>query len=296
MNGCLRSGVIVSLVLSMIFVGSLTAESYVYDRSGYSFTYSSAAELAWIRSVYTPEAWNVAYRVLGKNYLTSRIPVSFYNDPTDPADGWGGSTIRINTYRCTTAATFGSILAHETSHCLFNAYVKISYWNLSGNLKYYYSMLTEALAYFTNEVAYAYGSQYSDSTIKYNISYYKTLSGGTNQTWYGSGYYYKSYFESGSSVSSNTFWQAWWQLHGIGYFLTGGNTTSTSSTLKTLLDNLHWRANYSQLGSSDYATARAQFEKCFLKTYGKYANAGAELGGWTNTRYLSGDFNLLWQY
>lgn len=285
--------VIITLLVSLGLKIPGLAQGYVKNIYGYSFTYTTQTQLTWINSIHTSAAWTAATNLLtNSSYLKTLIPVSFYSDPNDKADGWGGSTIKINTARVSTSATMGGILAHETSHCLFYAWAKASNWN--SFLTYHKSFLTEALAYFTSGCVYKYGPKYSDATIKTELWNAQTTTKIYGMTWWQAGFKYSDWFKAGTKVTAAQYNQAWWQLHAIGSYLNNGLRSGNSAKVTNLMDLL--RGFNGVLASPNALLAETGFEIAFLGAYGKVANARAQYGPWSSAQALSCDFYFKWQF
>jgi hypothetical protein len=285
--------VIITLFVSLGLQVPGPSQAYVKNIYGYSFTYTTQTQLAWINSIQTSAAWTAATTVLtNSSYLKGLIPVSFYNDPNDKADGWGGTSIKINTARVFTSSSMGGILSHETSHCLFQAWAKAGNWN--SFLTYHRSFLTEALAYFTSDCVYKYGPMYSDASIKTLLLNAQTTTKIYAMTWWQTGYKYSDWFNAGTKVTDNQFNQAWWQLHAIGSYLNNGIRSGCSPKVTNLMDNL-MILNYN-LASPNAAFAEQTFEMAFALAYGKVANARGQYGPWTSPGTLSCDFYFKWQF
>lgn len=291
--------VLVAVVLIAATFAAPCYSAYVWTGNpNYRFFYDYQSQFTYITRVapYLNESVWSAYRVLGNRGWAGRIDIHLYSKN----DGWGGyanlgsNALWLNTYSWssyTTGASIGSTIAHETSHILFGHHVKGSLWaNKTKDMWYYYSFLTESLAYYTGSVAYAYGPKYSAATIK---SYLKARAGQTHQiiSWWGTGKIYNNR----NSYSSTLFNQAWWQFHAQGWFLTGNNKLGNPQ-LGKLLDTLRTYASYSgyYLQSASFTTARAYFEYSFKVSYGYYANAAWTYGNYSNTGYLYGKFYYQW--
>lgn len=174
-----------------------------------------------------------------------------------------------------------STLAHETTHVLFSTNAFTSYWNKDLSNSGFKSIITEALAYYTEEVVYKWGPKYTKNLYKKEVQKRtKALYGDLNtmQTWWGAGNAYKF---GGSAKEVDL---AGWTISATGYFLAYGKSTQVAALIKAFRDSV-------DIGSSNFDTARKAWEQAFYDAYGKKANAQARYGnsGW-DTRYLLGDY------
>lgn len=267
---------LVTIVVSAVFF----AHSAIYTSNYYNLNYNNSTELSWAKSLatYLPEAYRAAQTVIGYDSRMGQMNIYFYNK-ADGAAGYmygGLQNIYLNRYYFSDYAKWGSVVAHESAHILFYNYTNANRWN--SNMLYYTTFLTESLSWYAGSVVYKYGTKYSEATVKANLQYYANQTG-TVQSWYGSGYYYRN---NGGLKTT----QAIWQLMAIGYYLTGGQTTTSSSQVQKLLYSL--RASESSLRNS-YTSVKA-FENSFKTAYGYYANAGWTYGSYYDTNYLFGKF------
>lgn len=288
-------GLVVSLALVVVMtVGTISAQASIYRIGKFDIYYYNTTEYGWARSLasYVGEAWRAAYTVIGNQTLNGQMQVRFYSTKNNVLGYMysGTQNIYLNRYNFSTYAKWGGTLAHETSHVLFFNYTKAVYWTASY-MNHYRTFITETLARYTGDVAYAYGSRWSAATVKYNLKYYNKLVYGTNvMSWYGMGYYYT--YGSGNYLNTAIFGQA-----AAGYYLTGGLTKTTSSRVASLMYYMRVYSSYagSYLRSSNYSTAQTYFENAFKYAFGYYANAGLiyDKTG-KNTNYLFGKFYYLW--
>lgn len=288
-------GLVVSLALVVVMtVGTITAQAYIYRVGKFDiyFTSYTSSDYGWAKSLasYVPEAWRAAYTVIGNQTLNGQMQVRFYSTKNNVLGYMysGTQNIYLNRYNFSSYAKWGGTLAHETSHVLFFNYTKATTWN--SGLAHYRTFITETLARYTGDVAYAYGSRWSAATVKANLKYYNQKAFGSNKcNWYSMGYYYT--YGSGNSLNT-----AIWGQAAAGYYLTGGLIRSTSSRVANLMYYMKVYSSYagSYLRSSNYSTAQAYFENAFKYAYGYYANAGLIYGGITNTNYLMGKFYYQW--
>lgn len=265
---------------TLLLFSVLAVHAAVYSTTYYNLNYQDSTQLSWASSLsyYLNDAFSAAKTVIGYDSRVGPMNIYFYNKQ-DGAAGYmygGLQNIYLNRYYFSSYASWGSVVAHETAHVLFYNYTGAAYWN--SNMLYYTTFLTEALSWYTGNVVYKYGTQYSESVVKANLKYYASRTG-TVQSWYGSGYYYRN--DGGLKTS-----QAIWELMAIGYYLTGGQKTSSSANVQKLLYSL--RTNLS--GLKNAATSVGTFENAFKYGYGKYANSGWTLGNYKDTKYLFGDF------
>jgi len=290
-------GIVVSLALVVVMtVGTISARGASYTYGYYNIYYNNSDQLSWAKSLasYLNEAWRAAYSVIGNKSLKGQINLYFYSS-NDGRYGYmygGTQNMYLNRYYFSNYAKWGSTVAHETSHILFYNYLGATTWNSSSTMNYYRTFLTEALARYTGDVAYYYGAngsgRYSSAYVTSQLKYWSSKISSTYvMSWYGSGYYYKN----GSGNYLNT---AIWMHDAIGYFLTGGATSSTSSKVANLMYYLSSYGSY--LRSTTLSTAQTYFEYSFYRATGYYANAGWIYGNdfncpvWRDTRYLYGQF------
>jgi hypothetical protein len=273
---------VVAVALIVCFTAApMSSYAAIYRTTYFNIIYDNATEYGWARSLatYLNEAFRAARTVVGYDSRKGAITIDFYNKK----DGYGGyiyggqQTIYLNRYYFSTYAKWGATVAHETAHILFYNYTNAHYWGSS--LLHYRTFLTEALSWYTGDVVYRYGSRYSESTVKANLKYY-TNQTGYYMSWYGAGYYYRN--GSGASLV-----QSIWMMDAIGYFLTGGLTSSSSSKVRSLLTSLRNQASSLQGGSA------SAFESAFKTAYGYYANSAWQYTGtsdFKNTSYLYGQW------
>ncbi|MCA1959699.1 MAG: hypothetical protein LDL33_02805 [Desulfomonile sp.] len=288
------------LAVALLFVAAAPSfAAYVWDgHKYYRIYYDDSSQYTYVTRVqpYLTEAFWAAYRVLGKRGYIGVIDIYFYYENSQWA-GYtplGANAMYLNTKYLSnyTGQSIGSIISHETSHILFGHWTKGDLWAANfTNMWYYYSFLTESLAYFTGSVAYAYGSKYSAATVKSYLKYYAAQTGSVI-SWWGTGYIYNN----SSRYSASLFNQTWWQFHAQGYYLTGGATTVGNASLVRLIDVLRYYASSPglYLRSSSYNIARNYFENAFRVSYGYIANAAWNYAPYYNTNYLYGKWYQLW--
>ena len=269
------AALVLCVMLVVSSVGSAVASSSSYMSTTYYKIYYgsySSVATALANSVYLNAAYTAASGVIG--YSTSnKINIYFYSSPSSSTLGYtyaGQETIYINLYKGSSTsssvlAAYGSTIAHETGHVLFFDYTK-----LQNSYTYNVTWLTEALSYYIGDVAYAYGSKYSKSTISSYLNYYSS-SGKTKQSWYTTG---KNYYNG--SVGG----MEWYQLHAIGYFLE--NYGSGSTSVKNLLTYLHNGTDFETAFSKAYglstgdtstttsSSTNTLYSKYYYYWYGKY--------------------------
>jgi hypothetical protein len=287
-------GLVVSLALVVVMtVGAITTQASIYRVGKFDIYYYNNTDYGWARSLgsYVSEAWRAAYTVIGNQTLNGQMQVRFYSTNNNILGYMysGTQNIYLNRYKFSSYANWGGTLAHETSHVLFYNYTKAVYWTASY-MNNYRTFITETLARYTGDVAYAYGDKLSAATTKYYLKYFNKLAFGSGKlNWYSMGYYYT--YGSGNSLLAAIYGQM-----ATGYYLTGGLTNSTSSRVANLMYYMKVYSSYagSYLRSSNYSTAQAYFEGAFKYAYGYYANAGLIYGGITNTNYLMGKFYYQW--
>lgn len=271
---------VVTAFVTMLVTAVFFAQAAIYTSNYYNVNYNNSSELLWAKSLatYLPEAYRAAQTTIGYDSRKGQMNIYFYNK-ADGAAGYmygGLQNIYLNRYYFKDYANWGGVVAHETAHVLFYNYTNAHLWN--SNMLYYTTFLTESLSWYAGSVAYKYGTQYSEATVKANLQYYSAQTG-TVQSWYGSGYYYRN---NGGLKTT----QAIWQLMAIGYYLTGGQTTSSSTQVQKLLYSL--KSSQSKL--RNYYTSVNTFENAFKTAYGYYANAGWKYGNYYDTNYLFGKF------
>jgi hypothetical protein len=295
MNRFSRTLLIAALAAFMGLAGAFSADSAYYTAGQYRFNYTTTAQLNMAKDIGKYASYCKAAALLsvgGRQGYTGPIDVYMeYNSGSWIGSyTWGSTAIKLNVkynYLYTTGAKWGSVLAHETSHLFFYRYIGAATWNANTNILYYRTFLTESLAWYAGDVAYAYGPRYSAATIKANLKYYtKQQLGSSFVTFYGTGYYYRN----GGYFNTIT-----WQLRAQGYFFV--HQLGAYSRLTTLMDTLRIYSMYSgkYIRSSTYTTARSYFENAFKAAYGKLANCGLiyESTG-KNTNYLMGVFWYNW--
>lgn len=289
------------MVAVLMITAAVTApchSAYQWTGNGYyRFLYDSPSQFAYVSRVssYLNESFLSAYKILGNRGWQGRIDVYLYskNDGFNGYTRLGLNAMWLNTLgwnASTTGALIGRTVAHETSHILFNHHVNGKLWgNKTKAMWDHYQFLSESLAYYTGNVAYAYGPKYSAATIKYWL---KTRHKQTGYliTWAGTGYIYNNSSLCGATIRD----QAWWQFHAQGWYLTGNNKSGNPQLVK-LLDTLRTYSYYSgkYLQSGTYSTARAYFEYSFKVGYGSYANADCSANYW-NTSYLYARWHNIW--
>lgn len=277
----------------------------------FNIKYTSATEKTAANALfsYVGNAYAAAKGVIGydnKEWLTksngtlyqaatiTKINVEFYNDPQAWAAGLasGSASIRINLAKFLTSGTYdgksmGAILAHETSHILFNTNTKTADWNRSSFWGLAWkTFTTEALAYYAMNVVY---NKWTLPLIKQNLQSACQKAFGDKTAamlWVEAGLAY-SYVKDTDPLHN----AAWWTFNAAGYFLAYGKSTKT----KALVDALRSSAG---LRSSDGTTAWNAFNQAFKTAYGKYIYHGSivVLGNGTswrknwNTACLLGDY------
>jgi len=290
--------VVVAAALLLV-VAAPSFAAYVWDgNSYYRIYYDDSSQYAYVTRVqpYLNEAFLSSYRVLGNRGYIDKIDIHFYYENSQWAGftPLGANAMYLNTKYLSnyTGQNIGSIISHESSHILFGHWTKGSLWAANfTNMWYYYSFLTESLAYFTGSVAYAYGPKYSAATVKAYLKYYAGRTGKVI-SWWKTGYIYNN----SGQFSPAMFNQTWWQFHAQGYYLTGAYTASGNPYLIKLIDTLRIYASYPgmYLRSYTYTTARNYFETAFRAAYGYYANAAWNFAAYDNTNYLYGKWYQLW--
>jgi hypothetical protein len=295
MNRVSRTLLIATLAACVGMAGALNADSAYYTAGQYRFNYTTQSQLNLAKEIGKYASYCKAAALLsvgGRQGYTGLIDVNMFYSTGNWAGQytWGSTKIDLNvkySYKYTTGAKWGSVLAHETSHLFFYKYIGADTWNSNTNILYYRTFLTESLAWYAGEVAYAYGPRYSAATIKANLKYYTKQALGSNfLTFYGTGYYYRN------GGYSNV---VQWQLRAQGYFFVhqqGGYVKLTR-----LMDTLKIYSMYSDkyIRSSTYTTSRSYFEKAFQVAFGKLANAGGIYDSTCKkTTYLMGVFWYNW--
>jgi hypothetical protein len=250
---------------------------------------------------YLNESLLSAYRVLGNNGWAGKINIRFYqkaaagNGTIEVANApWAQNLVNINTVAISnwSGAQIGATIAHETSHILYNNYTRESVWAGKSQAASLYSyMLTESLARFTGDVAYAYGSRYSAATIKQQLKNYAAQTNNV-YSWFRTIYNYTQL----STLSQAAVQQTLWQFQAMGYYLTGGNRTSGNPYLVKTIYALRIFGSYNgqYLASTNGGVAQTYFEYAFKYGYGCYANAAWQLGTYNNSGYLYGKFFAQW--
>lgn len=281
----LYRGVPVVLATIIILTVAPVAQGAVYTTAYYNIYYSNNTQLGWAEKLapFLKRSVWAANTTIGEEFKLGRFKILF-RDSSKSALGWapwGGLTIVLNSRHFESYNKWGSVVAHETAHVLFGLFANGAGW--SRSLTYERSFLTEALSFWAGDYVY-YSKKYSTSSayrvIRNSLMYYASKRG-KDMSWYGAAYYYMN-------GSGDTFNHAYWQLHAIGWFLTGGRLTSSSPDVKKLLRTMNGYSNHSNRmnWSTRYSTARFYFEKSFKVAYGKYANAG-----WNFTGESEGAFN-----
>jgi len=246
------AGVVALLMLVAAFPGIVPASEVIWDSSymrvhfewlGYWDKVAYWAYGMWVFDVYD-WAYLYGWYGLGWNALTSiygspptgKIDMYFYNDPNDPASGWGGNMqIRINlahmadldtssSYWVQQVLREGAVLAHEASHNIFFA------WTNNSNLGDF-NFATESMAYYISSCLWPWYNlsgawntgtwtpQYTESTIGSNYrSWVNTSGSGGLLTCYDAGYEYWNTLYYGWELDAK-YHNSWWMLNAAGVFL-----------------------------------------------------------------------------
>jgi hypothetical protein len=292
MNRVSRTLLIATLAACVGMAGALNADSAYYTAGVYRFKYATTADLDLAKAIgkYASHSRAAAILSVGNRYgYSGFIDVNLTKQGINGILGSatpGKTQITLNTSYNFTGAKWGSTLAHETSHVYFYQYIGAVKWNASTDMLYCRTFLTESLAWYAGEVAYADGPRYSASVIKSNLKKFtvQELGPGGFMTFFGTGYHYKNGGYFGSTTQ--------WQLRAQGYFF----VNQLGGTAK-LMEKLRHYTSYagSYILSSTYTTAYYYFELSFKEAYGKLANAnGIYDFKCQNQNYLMGVFWYNW--
>lgn len=301
-SGCVAA-IVALAMLAVSFVIPPSAAAYVWTGNQYyNIVYQNSTQYQYVTRVrnYLNEAFLSAYRVLGKQGWAKKITINFYQKAAaangtieygNAPSGQNLINLNITALGSDSGAKIGSIIAHETSHILYCNYTRETSWIRSQAAYLYSYMLTESLARFTGDVAYAYGNRYSAAKIKSNLKYWVNQTGKVF-SWYQTAANYVAL----SKLSKPMVQQTLWQFQAIGHFLTGGFTQYGNPYLLKTLYALKVYGSYpgSYLASSNGNTAAVYFENSFKYGYGMAANGAWQYGTYKNTNYLYGRFFYLW--
>jgi len=291
------------LIAVAVITAPPIAQGSYYSTTYYNIYYYDSTQQAWAKNIvaYLSRAFGAAKTTMGYDARKGKINIYFYKlkDGNDSYMYRGKQDIHLNLYYIGlnhfTSEKVGSLVAHETAHILFFNYTGADKWNSSYQISWYRTFLTEALSWYAGYYVYNSGKYTSSSAyseIRAKLKYYYGITK-TTISWWNSGYIYEAGTNIGSLKSQNQ-----WQLRAIGWYLTGGKLTSSSSNVQRLLYQMKAYSSSSgyYLRSSSWATAQNYFESCFKYAYGRYANAGwiycasTWHGEYKNTKYLYGSF------
>jgi hypothetical protein len=257
---------IVLLLLAPSWGG--TAQANVQATAYYNLDYGPWEGVAKALTPYLDAAFTTPQGVLGyDNQGRGRIDVIFYRDPNSPTLGYmqaGQNALHLNILGDqSTAASYlshyGSVVAHETAHILYyNKTGLQARYNLNSGAMKSDSWVTEAIAYYVGEVAYARGPRQSRSSIGAQLAYYSGQ-GAQRVSWYDSG----SRYRDGNPSSLDIV-----QIEAIGLFLATYGDGSGMSRL------------------TDYLVKSGDFEAALQSAYGRPSGQyGTAAGAKENTLY-----------
>ncbi len=245
-----------------------SSDSAVLTSGRYELHYGSYSGVANALTTYLDSAFSAAKGVLGyDNGGYGQIDVYFYSDPGSSTSGYtyiGDNAIYLNVRggsdtSSTWLSEYGSTVAHETSHVLFEHKTGMGNLYSPSQVGFYaVTWLTEAIAYYTGDVVYSYGSRYSKNTLGYNLML-ASADGANRTSWWGTGYRYQSGWADSLDLI---------QLESIGKYLTAQGGSDSLARL------------------TSYMGASKDFEGSFMSTYGMYTGQfSTDSGAKVNTLY-----------
>jgi hypothetical protein len=216
----LKLFLVLSLLLSLASL-ALAADNYI-TTTHYKIYYDQWEDVAKaLNTSYLDTAYDTAAGVLGGG-LDSLMSIYFYSSPKSSTNGSyspSNNTIKLNIRNDSTSSstltTYAAVLAHETSHAIFNF--------ISHNSSDAANWLDEGLAFYVGDCAYPKSGSYSTKYLGAQLKYYSS-DGAKKQSWYDTGIDY---------LGDNTSSLAMWSLPAIGNFLySTGGSNAILTTLK----------------------------------------------------------------
>lgn len=214
-----------ALLLALITAMAFTCLAYAADylkTTHYKIYYDQWEDVATaLNSGYLDTAYDTASGVLGGG-LDSLMSIYFYSNPKSSTNGSyspSNNTIKLNIRSESTSSStltkYAAVLAHETSHAIFNY--------ISHNASDDANWLDEGLAFYVGDCAYPKSDAYNKTYLTAQLKYYSD-NGKKQQSWHTTGIDYQ-----GNNTSSLSMWS----LPAIGYFLySAGGSSSIYAMLK----------------------------------------------------------------
>jgi hypothetical protein len=204
------------VVFAVLAFACLAAADDYLKTTHYKVYYDKWEDVAKaLNASYFDTAYDTASKVIGGG-LDSLMSIYFYSDSKSNTNGTyspSKNEIRLNIKRdddtsSATLTNYAAVLAHETTHAIFNY--------ISHNSSDAANWLDEGLAFYVGDCAYPKADAYSTTYLTAQLKYYSD-DGEKKQSWYQTGIDY---------LADNTSALAMWSLPAIGNFLysAGGST------------------------------------------------------------------------